>query len=130
MPAVTLTFSDLEPFATIDAAKAAAMIEDALSLAERVAPCTTSVDFEYAGAAKAIIRRAILRWNDSGSGAITQRGAGPFQETVDNRQPHRSLFWPSEIRELQELCAAVDDGGAFSVDTVPSIVDPFYGESA
>ena len=130
MAAVTIGLADLEPFATIDADKAYAMIDDALALAERVAPCTTLADFEYAGAAKAIIRRAILRWNDSGSGAITQRGAGPFQETVDNRQPHRSLFWPSEIRELQELCAAVDDGGAFSVDTVPIIVDPVYGELA
>lgn len=121
MPAVTLTSADLEPFAEIELEKAEAMIADALALAAVVAPCTTDPDFAYADAAKAILRRAILRWNDAGTGALTQQGAGPFQVTYDNRQPHRSLFWPSEISELQELCRDGDiRGQAFTINTTPA----------
>lgn len=118
MAAVTLTPADLAPFADIEQAKADEMIADALALATRVAPCIVEPDFEHAAAAKAVIRRAILRWNDAGSGAVTQRGAGPFQETVDNRQPHRSLFWPSEINELQDLCRENTGAKAYTVDMV------------
>lgn len=121
MPAVSIAPADLAPFATIDDAKAQAMIDDALALAALAAPCIDNADFAYDAAAKAIIRRAIIRWNDTGSGALTQQGAGPFQVSVDNRQPHRNLLWPSEIAQLQELCR---DGGpstqAFSIDTTPT----------
>lgn len=123
MPAVTLTPADLAPFATIDTAKAQAMIDDALALAARVAPCITSADFEYDAAAKAILRGAILRWNDAGNGALSQQGAGPFQMTVDTRQPRRGMFWPSEIQQLQELCRDGDpQGQAFTIDTTPAEV--------
>lgn len=80
------------------------MIEDAVAMAARVAPCILSEDFEYPDAAKAIIRGAILRWNDAGTGAITQAGAGSFNQTIDTRQPRKSMFWPSELTDLQGLC--------------------------
>lgn len=117
--ALTFSPSDLEPFATIDEAKAEAMIEDALAMAELVAPCIAAADFDErkAAAAKAILRGAILRWHDSGSGAVSQQVAGPFQQSLDTRQPRRALFWPSEIEQLQKLCST-DDGGAWSYDTV------------
>lgn len=118
MPAVTLTLADLEPFATIDPYKADAMIEDALAIAARVAPCIMDAAFEHDGAARAVIRRAVLRWNDSGTGAVTTQQAGPFGQTLDTRQPHRSLFWPSEITDLQDLCRETSDVSAFAVDTV------------
>lgn len=117
MAAVEITPEDLEPFADIDPQKAAAMIEDAVALAARVAPCILDSTFEHAGAAKAILRGAILRWNDTGSGALSQVGAGPFQQSVDTRQPRRGMFWPSEIEQLQRLCAEGTGSAVFSVDT-------------
>lgn len=122
MAAVTITLDDLRVFAPdIDEAKAAAMIEDALALAAEVAPCILEDSFTKAAAAKAILRGAILRWNDSGTGAIVSQAAGPFSQTVDTSRERRSLFWPSEIEQLQKLCTGSDPSGAFSIDTVSSV---------
>lgn len=118
MPAVEISPADLEPFATIDEVKAQAMIDDALAMARLVAPCIDTAEFEHAGAAKAVIRGAILRWHDSGSGAVSQRTAGPFGETIDTRQTRRSMFWPSEIEQLQKMCQAADSGGAWGYDAL------------
>lgn len=125
--ALTLTNADdLAPFAEIDDAKAALMIADALARAALIAPCINDDDFAYEAAAKAIIRGAILRWHDSGSGALTQESetTGPFatSKTVDTRQgERRSLFWPSEINDLERLCKAFT--GAYAVDTAPGAGD-------
>lgn len=118
--AVTLTIDDLTPFApALDEAKANAMIADALALAARVAPCILEVDFEYDEAAKAILRGAILRWNDSGNGAYVQQTAGQFSVVTDNRQGRKSMFWPSEINELAALCGSGATRGAYMVDMIP-----------
>lgn len=119
MPAVEITPDDLEPFATIDVAKAEAMIADALAMAELVAPCIVEADFTHASAAKAILRAAILRWHDSGNGAVSQQVAGVFQQTLDTRTARKSLFWPSEIEQLQGLCRDVTQVKAFEVDLTP-----------
>lgn len=118
MPAVTIAPADLVPFATIPEAKAVEMIADALSMATLVAPCIADEDFAHPGAAKAVIRGAILRWHDAGSGAVTQRSAGVYQETIDSTTRRNSMFWPSEIEQLQAMCRTAGDGGAFAVDTV------------
>lgn len=117
MPAVTVTPADLAPFASIDETKAAAMIEDALAIAASIAPCILTAEFEFAGAAKAIIRGAILRWNEAGSGAYAQQTTGPFSASIDTRVARRGMFWPSEITDLQKLCSASGSGGAWSIDT-------------
>lgn len=119
MAAVSLTPADLEPFATIEAAKAQAMIDDALALAAQVAPCILDADFTGEGAAKAIIRGAVLRWNDAGSGARSSFQVGAVQEAYDTRQPRRGMFWPSEITQLQGLCSG-GAAAAFSIDTAPA----------
>lgn len=120
MAAVALVPGDLAPFATIDAAKAQAMIDDALALAARVAPCILNDDFAHPDAAKAILRGAVLRWNEAGTGALQTRAVGAVSEGYDTRQQRRTMFWPSEITDLERLCA--DDAGAkaFAVDTVPT----------
>lgn len=121
MAAVTLTPADLEPFADIPAPKAQAMIDDALALAVQVAPCITATDFAYEGAAKAILRGAVLRWNEAGTGALQSQQAGPFAQAMDTRQQRRGMFWPSEISQLQDLCRDADlRGAAFSIDTTPA----------
>lgn len=111
---------DLAPFATIDAAKAAAMIEDATALAIRVAPCIATAEFTDLGAAKAILRGAILRWNEAGTGALTSQQVGPFGQVLDNRQQRRGMFWPSEIEQLQALCRDASSSGAFALDMTAS----------
>lgn len=117
---------DLSPFAEIEEAKAEAMIADAEALASTVAPCLGDPDVSLSpsqeAAVRAVLRSAVLRWNDSGSGAFQSQTTGPFSVTMDTRQQRRSLFWSTEIEQLQAVCAAVTggSGGAFSVDTVPT----------
>ena len=107
MTAVSITVADLQPFSpNIDVTKAQAMIDDALALAARVAPCINDDAFAYPDAAKAIIRGAILRWDEAGSGAAVQQSAGPFGQTIDTRQQRRGMFWPSEINDLTALCSS------------------------
>lgn len=98
--------SDLAPFATIDAAKAEAMIEDAQAWAFAVAPCLVGdlTDVQLS-AVRAVLRAAILRWHEAGSGAVQQQSAGPFAMSLDTRQERRGMFWPSEIKQLQDVCA-------------------------
>jgi hypothetical protein len=104
---VSISVADLLPFSpSIDSVKAQAMIDDALALAARVAPCINDADFAYPDAAKAIIRGAILRWDEAGTGAMQQQTAGPFGQTIDTRQQRRGMFWPSELNDLTALCSA------------------------
>jgi len=123
VPAVELVPPDLEPFADIEEAKAEAMIDDAIAMAALVAPCILDDDFAYPAAAKALLRAAVLRWNDAGTGAIQSESktAGPFghSQTIDTRQQRRNLFWPSEIESLQKMCQG-SASGAFSIDTLPA----------
>ena len=88
------------------------------------APCLKEPEFRenapLMAAVKAVLRGAILRWNDAGSGAVTQVGAGSFQQTIDTRTTRRAMFWPSEIEQLRDLCNTfnnIQSEGAFSVDT-------------
>lgn len=115
--------ADLRPFdPNIDPAKAAIMIADALAIALVVAPCIFDAGFQHEAAAKAIIRGAILRWNDQGSGGTvaTTQSAGAFSvsQTVDNRHSRKVAFWPSEITDLQSLCGS-SRKQAFTIDTYP-----------
>lgn len=118
-----LTVDDLTPFAQIEDAKAIAMIADAEAMAVLAAPCIADPEFQanetLVAAAKAIVRGAILRWNDAGSGAVTQQTVGPFAQTVDTSKTRRGMFWPSEIDQLRDLCSRFNGdesrGSAFSI---------------
>lgn len=118
--AVTITVEDLQVFEPdLDRKKAEILIKDGLALAARIAPCINDEDFQFAGAAEAIIRSAILRWSESGGGGVTQeqQTVGPFSlNNTFSPNARRSLFYPSEITELQKLCKA-NAGGAFAIDT-------------
>ena len=107
----------------LDPAIVEILIRDGLAMARRVAPCVDDDDFAYTDAAVAIIRGAVLRWAESGSGGVTSESntAGPFSfnQSFDNRVTRRSLFFPSELRELEALCAT-NRGKAFAFDTVPT----------
>lgn len=108
-----LTVEDLAPFATIEATKAQAMIDDAEAMAVLAAPCITGDTFANTAAVKAILRGAVLRWNEAGTGALQQQQAGPFGQTLDTRLERRGMFWPSEITQLQNLCST-NQGGAYT----------------
>lgn len=122
--ALFLTTDDLEPFAVIDEDKAEQMIADAEALAVLAAPCLTEPDSlvlltaTQRAAVKAVLRGAILRWHDTGSGALQAQQVGPFGQTYDTRQARRGMFWPSEITQLQDICGGTSAGGIFAVDTV------------
>ena len=130
MPSVTLTPADLEPFATVDPSKAQAMIDDAMAMARLAAPCLVNDNLtaDQAAAARAIIRGAVLRWDDAGAAGLTQRqqtiGPASLGESFDNRQVRKGMFWPSEIQQLVDICRAVAgqsrEGRAFEVDTMPA----------
>lgn len=118
-----ITPADLGPFADIPPAKAQAMIDDAVASATTHVPELTSavLSFEQGAQVLAVLRRAILRWNEQGNGAFTQQQAtgGPFGQswTTDTRQKaSKGIFWPSEIAELQQIVATGAAGRAFSVD--------------
>lgn len=130
-----LEVTDLAPFASIDEAKAEQMVDDAIAQAILAAPCLEDID-SLTGMqirqAKSVLRGAVLRWNDAGSGAFAAQTAGPFGVTLDTRQARRSMFWPSEITDLQKICKGVgSDGGAFSIDTAPApmTMGPWFGTS-
>ena len=104
--AAFLTLDDLRVFAPdIPAAKGVQLIADATALAEMVAPCIAEVGFTSTAAVRAILREAILRRHEAGSGAVQTQTAGPFSQTLDTRNERRVLFWPSEIAQLQSLCS-------------------------
>lgn len=110
---------DLIPFRpNLDPVQADIMVADALALAAQAAPCILDADFAYEDAAKAIIRNAILRWADVGTGTVTQLVAGPQQITF-TPEGRRNLFWPSEIAQLAALCAAGVGRQAYTVDLIP-----------
>lgn len=106
-----LEVSDLTPFVTLDETKALAMIEDAEALAQLVAPCISDCDFTQHSAVRAILRTALIRWNESGSGALQAQTAGPFGQTLDTRQERRGMFFSTEIVALQTICANVSGQG-------------------
>ena len=125
--ALDITPDDLRELMDVEVTdeRAEALIRMALGMALRVAPCLNDDDLPEgaAEAARSVILQSVLRWHEAGSGALTQksRTAGPFtdSESYDTRQTRRGMFWPSEIKELQGICVNLQDGGAYSVDTVP-----------
>lgn len=105
-----ITPVDLEPFAIIDPAKAAAMIEDVEASALVAAPGLNDplkpLTADQTAAVKAVLRQAILRWNDAGSGALTQETMGPYSSTVDTRQRRFGGLLDSEMTQLRTIVAA------------------------
>jgi hypothetical protein len=90
-----ITPADLEPFATIPEAKATQMIEDAEAMAVLTAPCIPDLTVAPEG--------------ETPAEAATR-------QFTSNR---RSMFWPSEIEQLQKVCSDGSKGKAYSVNTIP-----------
>lgn len=96
------------------------ILEGLNAKAARVAPCLSSTDPAPSAAqlaeAKLLLLGTVKRWADAGAGALTQKSqtAGPFNtsESYDTRQRTGYNLWPSEITDLQAICAGSDDGDA------------------
>lgn len=127
--AAIVTPGDITPFASIEPTKLAAMIKNAEAMAALAAPCIKDPAFAVDGEdrldqVRAIIVGAILRWEESGTGAKIAQSAGPFQTTLDTTNQRRSMFWPSEISDLRAVCAQFTNKGrqkAFTIDTAPGV---------
>lgn len=125
--AVIIQVTDL-PTALQSAELVEAMVDGANAKASRVAPCLTwdgsdedepEPSEDQLAEARLILIGAIKRWAEAGSGAFTQQAAGPFSVSTDTRQRTGYNLWPSEITDLQGICASDDDDSrAFAVDTV------------
>lgn len=104
--------------AEITDAVAESMLAGVWARARKIAPClhesTTTLDDIDTELVKTIITSVVVRWHESGSGAVTQRGAGDFSETLSGYSG--GLFRPDEIRDLQQMCS---EFRAQSASTIP-----------
>ena len=122
--AVIITVTDL-PSALQAGELVQAMVDGANAKASRVAPCLTwdgtvtdqpAPTADQLAEARLVLIGAITRWAQSGAGALQQQTAGPFGMTVDTRQRTGYNLWPSEIEQLQDICATNSTpSGAFSI---------------
>jgi len=118
--------SDLGVFTAIAASKAEAMIEDAEAWALFHAPrlADLPVGDPKLKVLKAILRRAILRWDEAGNGGKTsvsiQNTGGPYsqaeQTSFEQTKTSRGVFYPSEVEDLKALVAEPNQGKAYSLD--------------
>lgn len=117
-----LTLEDVQAFdPEADATLVTAMIASVWARAQRVAPClkvdATLTDPDDAEVVRTILRGVIMRWLDTGSGAVTQRQAGDYQETL--RDFGGGLLRPDEIKDLQGFCTGVQTQAATTIRTRP-----------
>lgn len=96
------------------------MVAGANAKALRVAPCLADGTATARAEALLVLFGAIKRWAEAGSGAVQTEQAGPFSQTIDTRRRTGYNLWPSEIENLQSLCADGSTGKAFAVDTAPT----------
>ena len=107
-----LTVGDLSPLTKAADEVLALMIEDVEALAVDAAPCLSDQGLlteAQVGAVRAVLRAAALRWADYSTRDDRQLTAGPYsigpaQGSSGERKP---LLWPSEITQLQAICAVV-----------------------
>lgn len=129
--AAIITVTDL-PASVQSHELVATMVAGANAKASRVAPCLTwdgtvvdqpAPTADKLSEARLVLIGAVKRWVEAGSGALQSQNAGPFGMTVDTRQRTGFNLWPSEITDLQAICAGAPTGRlAFSVDTVSTDV--------
>lgn len=98
------------------------MVAGVNAKASRVAPClvdtTTPPNPDQIAEAKLVLIGAVKRWVEAGAGALQSQTVGPFGMSVDTRQKSSGFnLWPSEIKQLQEICSNGTDNsaGAFSI---------------
>jgi hypothetical protein len=96
-----------------------AMIDDAESMALAHVPELADItDAVKKKTVKAVLRQALNRWIEAGSGAVVTEAAGPFSHTLDTRATRKGMFYKGEIEQLAVIAGRKKSGGkAFSIDT-------------
>jgi len=120
-----ITVEDLQAFnPEINEVTAKGMIADAIAQARLAAPCLTDEDKlseDQRAQYKAILRAAIIRWEDAGSGAASSEmlvgGRFTQQRVIGSPGQRRGLLWPSEIDLLRQICGTGRRAG--TVDVTP-----------
>lgn len=100
--------------------RAAARIRSLTARAVAMAPCLAgnALTDDQRELVRSVILDAVLRWADTGSGALTQQSAGPFQVSTDSRPgERRGAFLRSEVDDLTRVCDDITGSadGAFSI---------------
>lgn len=114
-----ITLADL-PVSLQSADLITLMVSGANAKVARVAPClvdaTTPPSADQINEARLVLVGAIKRWVEAGAGALQSETVGPFGHTIDTRQRVGFNLWPSEINQLQDICATgtTASSGAFS----------------
>lgn len=107
-------------------AMASKWVAGANARASRVAPCLAATDpgptDDQLVEAQLILIGAVIRWSKSGSSGVQTLTAGIYSETLDTRQRGGFNLWPSEIKQLQDICKNGSKAKAFVVDTVPWVI--------
>ncbi|WP_280472748.1 hypothetical protein [Nocardia cyriacigeorgica] len=104
------------------------MIAAAWARARKVARCLalaeTELDADGIEILRSALRSAVLRWYETGSGAVAQRQAGDYAETLARDSTRGGLFRPDEIRDLLGLCDSARSDGASTIPTWPEYLPP------
>lgn len=106
-----LTTDDLAPFTSATPEQLAIIVTDLEARAVAAAPCLAvpgALTPAQTAAVVAVLRSAALRWADRATGD-RQLVAGPFTygatPGANADTGRRPLLWPSEITDLQAVCA-------------------------
>lgn len=119
-----LTPEDFTAF-TIDAALLPVLIEDAEVYATLAAPPLAnpaSLTDAQRAQVKTVLRRAVVREADSGTGAKIQETAGQYSYTVDSRTARSTSFLTEEEEALlQGIVGTTRGNTVFSLDVTPTL---------
>jgi hypothetical protein len=120
---------DVTPLVDIELARLAVLIEDAETFATMAAPPLAdplTLTEQQRAQVKTILRRAVVRESDSGTGAKTQESAGVYSYTVDTRTARSVSFLTEEEQDaLRGMVGLGRSTTAFTIDLTPlSTWDP------
>lgn len=112
-----ITYAEVPGFTAADDWR----ITDAEAMALLAAPCLSGdLDNRQTAAVRAVLRQALMRWKEVGSGAVTQQQVGPFGQSVDTSSVRRGMFWPSELDQLRAICNGTGGATSGTATTVSS----------
>jgi hypothetical protein len=116
--------ADFTALVETEADRLAILIEDAETFAVMAAPPLADPEAlteQQRAQARTILRRAVVRESDSGTGAKVQEAAGPYSYTVDTRTASRVSFLTDEEEDaLRGVVGIVKSHQAFNTDVTPS----------
>lgn len=119
-----LTPADLAPLIETDPERLAVLIADAETFAVMAAPplaTPTDLSDTQRAQVKTVLRRAVVREADSGTGAKITEQAGPYGYTVDTRTAGRVSFLTDDEQDaLRSIVGLTRSHAAFTVDVTPA----------